>query len=172
MSKGNENQTQTAENEEKDTWIFQANPDQYRIEDSLQFEDEELWNLRQHASEVSTGDRVLVWISGANAGIYAIGTVTTEPHERPDSATGQQYWKDELSGKKPMPRVLVRYDRVLEKPLLKDYLRCDPVLEKMRIITMPRATNFPVSKKEWRAIEAWLNEDEPSELLEPLSSAT
>src|SRR5665648_774097 len=39
-------------------WIFQANPDRYRIETSLSVEQEELWNLMQHRTEISVGDHV------------------------------------------------------------------------------------------------------------------
>jgi hypothetical protein len=163
-----ESSDEAAETESKDTWIFQANPDRYRIEDSLSFEDSELWNLNQHADDVSLGDRVLIWISGSSAGIYAVGTAVTEPLERPDTPKGQRYWKDEGGGEKPKPRVRVRYDRVLDKPLLKDYLLCDPELEAMRIIRAPMGTNFPVSKKEWRFLDQWLGEDAPGRVLASL----
>ena len=74
------------------TWIFQANPAHYDIEASLRTEHVELWNLRQHASKVSMGDRVLIWISGKKSGIYAIGEVSTQPVDRPDSSAGRKYW--------------------------------------------------------------------------------
>src|SRR4051812_24312473 len=62
--------------EETRTWLFQANPDKYDIFETLQL-GEELWNLRQHAREVRVGDRVLIWVCGDDAGIYAVGRVVT-----------------------------------------------------------------------------------------------
>lgn len=143
----------------RQTWIFQANPDRYRIDDSLRIEYQEHWNLNQHAAKVEVGDRVLIWISGREAGIYAVGKVVTPPVVMPDSPQGQGYWIDSAEGLKPKPRVLVRYSHLLlSNPLLKSYLETDPVLQDMRIITFPRGTNFPVSDEQWKALEPWLRD--------------
>ncbi len=144
--------------EHPSVWIFQGSPDQYRLTDSLAVENEEYWNLRQHATAVRRGDRVLIWISGAEAGIYALGTVVSDPVLRPDSAAGLTYWAAPTEGTRPRPRVLVRYDRVmLDRPLLKEFLVTDPVLSELRILRNPRGTNFPVTAEEWAALEAWLD---------------
>lgn len=139
------------------TWIFQANPRLYQIEQSLQVEQEELWNLRQHQRQVQLNDRVLVWISGKRAGIYAVGTVRTSPVIEADSPKGIGYWNDKRQGYRPIARVLVRYDRVLlDRPLLRDFLLCDPALWNMSIFRNPRGTNFTVTEAEWQAIKVWL----------------
>lgn len=144
------------------TWIFQANPALYRITDSLNIEAEEYWNLRQHAHDVAPGDRVLIWLSGKQAGIYAIGTVTSAAIDRSDSPTGQAYWNDKAAGRRVIARVTVRYDRVLlDHPLYKDFLECDPELWNLTILRQPRGTNFSVTDAEWRALQGWL-EDQAS----------
>src|SRR5207253_3393387 len=139
-------------------WIFQANPNKYAIFDSLDTEIEEYWNLNQHARHVQKSDRVLIWISGANAGIYAMGTVMTEPLIRSDSAKGIEYWADPNNGTRAKPRVLVKYDRsFVARPILKDFLICDPELWNMQIVKSPRGTNFQVSPAEWNAIRTWID---------------
>jgi predicted RNA-binding protein with PUA-like domain len=141
------------------TWIFQGNPDKYRLSDSLHEMSEEWWNVRQHAKTVRAGDRVLIWISGENAGIYAIGTILTNPEVKPDSSLGLAYWNNPAEGEKPRARVRVRYERRLfERPLLKPYLQTDQELWGLKILNAPRGTNFPVTEAEWLAIEQWLNE--------------
>lgn len=140
-------------------WIFQANPNKYRIEESLKLEREEYWNLNQHAKKVDVGDRVLIWICGKEAGVYAVGTVVTEPELMPDSDKGMKYWLASNEGRRVKPRVLVRYDEVfLDNPLLRKYIRCDPALWNLQILRQPRGTNFPVSEEEWFAIRMWLDE--------------
>lgn len=140
------------------TWIFQANPKYYRIKESLQKESEEFWNLRQHASDVQVGDRVLIWICGSEAGIYALGSVITPPTELPDSPAGEEYWSEQSEARNVRPRVLVQYEEVfLERPLLKVFLQCDPDLWGLRIIEQPRGTNFPVTPQEWKALKQWLD---------------
>jgi EVE domain len=140
------------------TWIFQANPLLYRIEESLRVEQKEKWNLRQHQRDVQIGDRVLLWMAGKRAGIYATGVVMTSPIIESDSPKGIGYWNDKRQGYRPIARVLVQYERVLlDRPLLRDFLRCDPALWNMKILRSPRGTNFGVTEEEWLAIQAWLD---------------
>jgi 5-methylcytosine-specific restriction enzyme A len=143
------------------TWIFQANPTKYKINEALANLTEDLWNLNQHAKRVRRGDRALIWISGRKeAGIYAVGTIKTDPVLQADSPTGQQLWIDKRQGRMIKPRVLVGYDRwLLGRPLSKMLLRTDPDLAGLAIFRFPRGTIFPVTPDEWTAIEAWLEDD-------------
>jgi N4-bis(aminopropyl)spermidine synthase len=145
--------------ENRNTWIFQANPAKYDIHNSLKKESLELWGCLQHKDKIKRGDRVLVWVSGKSAGVYAVGTIMSEPSFRPDSPEGLMYWSDPLEGLSSRPRVWVKYERVLlERPLLRDYLRCDPELWGMTILAQPRGTNFAVNESQWQALEVWLEE--------------
>jgi len=140
------------------TWIFQANPAHYDIAASLTRERTEFWNCIQHAGKIRAGDRVLIWISGRQAGIYALGEILTNPEDRVDSETGQRYWKSG-GGHQVRPRVQVRYQRtLLDRPLLKQYLLWDPALGALNIINQPRGTNFAVTPAEWTALQVWLDD--------------
>lgn len=142
------------------TWIFQANPNLYDIHTSLNVEAEEFWNCKQHHAKIKMGDRVLIWISGKKSGVYALGTVTTDPVVRPDSVRGRSYWTDPNDGLKVHLRVKVKYEKVIvEKPLYRDFLQCDPDLWNLSIFAQPRGTNFPVREHEWQALEDWLEDD-------------
>lgn len=142
------------------TWIFQANPKKYRILDSLVAEKEELWNLNQHAHAVQEGDRVLIWISGDNAGIYAVGTVVSMPMFTQDTPSGMRYWLTPAEGTKVKPRVLVRYDRLLlDLPLTKAFLMTDPILSELRILKCAMGTNFAVTDEQCCALDDWLEDD-------------
>jgi 5-methylcytosine-specific restriction enzyme B len=138
--------------------MFQASPARYHIHSSLTPGYEEFWNLRQHAESVHPGDRVLLWVSGEEAGLYAVGTVVSDTEVRPDSPAGIQRWTDPAEGLKARARVLVRYDRVLEPPLLKVFLQADPLLWDLRILRCARGTNFPVSRGEWEVLQEWLED--------------
>lgn len=140
------------------TWIFQANPKLYDIHDSLKLETRELWGCKQHKDKIRKDDRVLIWISGSKAGIYAVGTVLTDPSPQPDTPSGMSYWNNPLEGLDDRPRVWVQYEKILlDQPLLKEFLRCDPELWDLRIMHKPMGTNFPVKDHEWLALKSWLN---------------
>lgn len=141
-------------------WMFQANPARYQIYDSLAQVSEEFWNLRQYAEDVQAGDRVLLWISGEEAGIYALGTVLTEAEVRADSPAGVRRWTNPSEGLQARARVLVRYDRVLERPLLKLFLQADPLLWDLQILRCARGTNFPIRPAEWNALQEWFEDED------------
>lgn len=142
-------------------WVFQANPTRYRIHNSLKQETEEWWNLNQHVEKIRIGDSIAVWVSGTEAGIYALGKVIEGPIDRPDSVQGQGYWADAAEGLKSKPRVRVRYNQLLfERPLLKVFLEADPDLWDLSVIRAPRGTNFPVRPEEWRALQNWVAGDD------------
>ncbi len=139
------------------TWLFQANPNMYEIETSLRVERDEMWNLRQHHKDIEVNDHVLIWIAGKQAGIYAVGTVTSPPIVTNDTVKGIGYWKDKREGHRAIARVWVRYNRVLiDRPLLRDFLLCDPDLWNLSILRNPRGTNFAVTEAEWKALKVWL----------------
>jgi 5-methylcytosine-specific restriction enzyme B len=161
---GDANQAKLPPERAARVWIFQANPKRYRILDSLRTETEELWNIRQHVEEIAPGDRVLIWLCGDDAGIYALGTVTTAAVIRPDTPEGQAYWNDKPAGKRPIARAKVRYDRkLLERPVLKAFLVNDPDLWNLSVMRQPRGTNFPVRENEWGSLQDWfVDAAEPS----------
>ena len=145
------------------TWIFQASPTRYNIATSLLVETRELWNCNQHVTKIKNGDRVIIWISGSKAGIYAIGKVVSDPVVRPDSTVGIGYWANVLDGLESKPRVLVEYEHtLLERPILRKYLQWDPELWGLSVFKQPRGTNFTVTEDEWLAIEAWIAKTKPT----------
>lgn len=62
-------------------WIFQANPDRYDVLNALS--DSELesqcWQVNQNAEKIKKGDIALIWMSGKEAGIYAVTEVISNP---------------------------------------------------------------------------------------------
>lgn len=139
------------------SWLFQANPEIYRIADSLVLENQEYWNLRQYWTEVSIGDKVYIWMSGSAAGIYMIGRVISSPILTMDSDRGKQYWLSSRERVTSRQRVLISYEQSLvERPLLRDYLRHDSVLQGMGVIVSPRGTNFPISLDQELRLCEWI----------------
>jgi len=53
-------------------WLFQSNPKYYRIMDGIRDFEQMLWSVTRYAKDMVSGDGVLIWVSGEQAGIYAI----------------------------------------------------------------------------------------------------
>ncbi len=150
------NPNQSGTPTERTTWLFQASPKRYRILESLAAERQEMWNLRHFKDIIAIGDRIIIWLAGADAGIYATGTVISPATVMADTPTGQAYWTTG-EGSERRHRVQVRYDQVfLDRPLSKQFIQTDPVLCELAVLKMPQGTNYPVSEEQWQAINAWL----------------
>jgi len=67
----------------KNFWIFQANPEYYDLEGALKNCEEINWGISQHQEKIKKGDEVFLWLSGTNAGIYAVAEVLTDPGPLP-----------------------------------------------------------------------------------------
>jgi hypothetical protein len=108
------------------------------------------FRVSRFKTEIDTGDRVLLWEAGSDAGIYAIGQISGELFERSSDDDGDE--GDEVVA------VPWRLTRKVDPPLLRTELLEHPVLKGLSVITAPQGTNFRVTEEQW---------DELRQLLEP-----
>lgn len=132
-------------------WLFQGNPKYYRVKEALRDFERLPWSVTNFKDEIHPGDGVLIWISGHEAGIYAIAEVLEAPKKWkniPDSG----YWL-ESSQFIDKPFALIRLTtKLLDKPLLKIQLLEDPILQDLSVIKMAQRTNFKVTPEQWKRI--------------------
>jgi energy-coupling factor transporter ATP-binding protein EcfA2 len=124
------------------TWLFQSNPKIYDLIDelkNLQVGDEDSWRVNRYRSEMKPGDIVILWVSGQQAGIYALGELTDEPKNE-----NGEVW------------VSYRYTHILDTPISRDTIKAHPILHNMQIIRMPQGTNFRVTDEEWNVLQTLL----------------
>ena len=116
-------------------WLFQFNPALYRWFDRIKESKEtEQWLVSQYAKEIHNGDKVAVWASGENAGVYAVGEIITEPRKRLLAAEQEKYWvnQEDLLKFEEKYSVTLKYTRVIiDRPLLEDACNKDPILSGM-----------------------------------------
>ena len=136
-------------------WIFQANPQRYDVLNSLadQRLDEDVWLVNQYKDSIKKGDIGLVWMSGKEAGIYAVVDIISDPTFMKDSPLSAQYWVSDEE--KEQTKLRIKYKCKIK--LTNDYisrqeLKNIPGLVNMKIFKMPQGTNFPVTNEEWNLI--------------------
>ena len=138
-------------------WIFQANPQRYDIMNALA--DEEIgndmhWLVNQHKKDIAKGHIGMIWLSGREAGIYAIAEIVTDPQfmEEPDAE--KKYWTDSVDKEGEKLRVKMKIVKnMLNKPLTKESIRNTDGLQNLSILRLPRGTNFKVTSDEWNRIK-------------------
>jgi hypothetical protein len=111
----------------------------------------------RYRDEMTPGDKVLVWQSGAEAGIYAIGELVTAPYEHTTDASPEEIERKSFLGH-PW-RVDFRYTHILlNDPILRSTLQNDPGFKAAQILSIPQGSNFRITTGEWGAVQCYLNE--------------
>lgn len=152
---------QPATNGEPQVWIFQANPNYYRILEALQALDRLTFLTNRYEDEVAVGDVVLLWMSGKYAGIYAQARVDEGVDLRASDGPDVDFWVDPAAADTVKPRVVLSIQRrFLGKPVLKTRLAGVPELHELMILRQPNGTNFRVTNEQWDALQRLLPADE------------
>ncbi len=137
-------------------WIFQFNPEIY---DWLGWIKEhkanEQWLVSRFAKFICIGDKVVIWASGKEGGIYAFGEVVTYPQKKglnPEQAIHYKIISD-LDKFRKKPSVFIKYLKVfVDRPISKDVCKKNKVLSTLVLNDFANATNFKLSKTQWLRI--------------------
>lgn len=132
-------------------WFFQANPKLYNIDAALAQLDRIWWRVPQYTSELRIGDAVVIWRSGANAGVVGVGRIMTEPQARaaPDPSELPFIRNNE---RESATEVCVQVRPT--EPVLKDAVRALPTLTDHPVIIAPMGTVFPIDDDGWAELSS------------------
>ena len=149
------NEYEIYDNEDPTVWIFQGNPDRYDVLNALS--DKEIgnsihWLVNQHKQKIKKGHIALIWMSGKEAGIYAIARIETNPRQLAESPAEKKYWtgNEERDVANRVRLTVIR--RLINNPILKEKLLKIPELSQLSIFRQFQGTNFPVKESEWQII--------------------
>ncbi|WP_460526580.1 AAA family ATPase [Flindersiella endophytica] len=135
---------------ERRYWMFQCNPKQYDLFEHLPQlppGTNDSWVVTRYRDEMRPGDGVVLWQSGARAGIYALARLTGTPRLAPTAD-----FRPETVGAEEH-RVDLRIERHVLPPITRDQARTDPVLAGLDVLLRPwHGTDFAVTRDQWRAI--------------------
>ena len=115
-------------------WVVQCNPRVTDIFASARTALPESWCVKRHAKEIRRGDRVVLWLSGTAAGVYALGEVTADV----DLGTSAR------QGAGPSPALQATLDLFLnlfDRPVTRTVLKTDPRFAAEPILRQPFAAN-------------------------------
>ncbi|HZU14502.1 MAG TPA: EVE domain-containing protein [Chloroflexota bacterium] len=139
------------------TWIFACNPKFHNLAADLPLYaegDTMNWSIRQHREEIHAGDRVILWMGGEDAGLYATGILAGDPYDRywevsPPEAERRPYmasarWAD------------LTFTCIFPRPITRRELMAHPILRDLPMLRARRGTNFPVTPEQWGALQPLL----------------
>ncbi|MGK7941292.1 MAG: SUMF1/EgtB/PvdO family nonheme iron enzyme [Crocosphaera sp.] len=139
-------------------WLFQGSPKRYRMLDAIRDLDEVIWpvKIKSYFKEMTLEDRSIIWVSGKEAGIYALIEIVELFDESQDVIPNDiDYWLDTtvIDNGQNHPKARLRFiKKFLDKPILKEQLKQDQLLKDLLIIRNPRLSRTRVTPEESQRI--------------------
>ncbi len=134
-------------------WIFQSNPERFDIFNALEKLDDDVWGVKKYKEKIKADDIGLIWMSGKDAGIYAIADVVAAPNYMAESEEVAKFWRSEEDKNQIKLCVRLNYKlKLLNNPIFRKELKNISQLKNMAIFRQPQGTNFPVTEEEWSII--------------------
>ena len=142
-------------------WVFQANPNRFDIFNALS--DPEVqrhcWQVNQNINKIKKGDIALIWMSGKEAGIYAVAEIASDPSIMGEPPTEEKYWlSNEDKGVERLRVELINKTILINNPVYRYELKAIEKLKNLSILRVAQGTNFSVSDMEWRVIKKLIND--------------
>ena len=129
-------------------WIFQGNPNVFDFETAIRNNILEDWTVTAHKDKIKIGDKVILWITGKNAGCYALAEVTKET-QTINNSKDSHLWKSEDKG--TLKAGIKITHSLIDKPILWSTIKGIEGLENLKVGN--QGTNFSATKQEYRIIE-------------------
>jgi hypothetical protein len=129
------------------SWIFQGNPSLFDVRGALRALPDLNWVTRQHSKKIRSGDTVYFWESGADGGLVARGTVTTDPDMLPPRDEEIPFHHTDEFDSEEMA-VVVHVDHLATELIKRDQLLAYPELQDLSFLQNPTGTNFQATTKQ------------------------
>jgi|GEM_PF-772865 len=135
------------ENNKINYWIFQGNPKYYDFEEALYKNVIKDWMVSAHKKEIKPGDKVIIWITGKNAGCYALAEVMSKP-KKIKYSSDEEFWKGEH--KNELKAEIKITHNFVKNPITKEQIANINELSDLKIGN--QGTNFQATEKQYDAI--------------------
>ena len=137
-------------------WLFQFNPNIYDIDSALRVLSEVDCVVEEHLDQIREGHRVLLWKGGKDSALVAVGTVIEGVAQRKPIPSNLLFYKKAEYTDNITFRILLRIDKVFDRPVPKEEFAANPVLKDSLIIMQPDKNNYPLNALEHSSIEELL----------------
>lgn len=143
-------------------WLFQAHPKKLHLVEALRANALQSFWVKSHKDKIRSGDKVIIWQTGKQAGVYALGTVRSEPKEIELSTEEKKYWLDG----RPQVSVRLRVDYNLwNRPIDSELVKGHATFENFNAGLS--GTNYTATKEQFEFLERMLQESNALEEPQP-----
>lgn len=131
-------------------WIFQGSPDVFDVVKSLKDGVLKTWSVKAHKSKITTGDKVILWLTGKEGGCYALAEVESDVFQSSVSEEESFYYKEPPS--EPYDQVELRITHNLaENPITTEMIDGLQALSALKAGN--QGTNFSATEEQYEALK-------------------
>ena len=134
-------------------YLTKSNPNTFRLQDYLATDPEESrWTV---CKDAKPGDTLVIGLSGEEAGIYAMATITSNPllgSEKPD------FWVSPEEAAKPRYRAVIQFSHIRRRPIQEENLMRIPELKRVPKLLHRQGAACHLIREEMQAIDRLMEE--------------
>jgi hypothetical protein len=131
-------------------WVFQCNPRLYDLKQAVRRNHLKTWKVTAHKQRIKKGDKVIMWMTGSEAGCYALATVRTEVFKGWGEMVEADYFHvDDLPEAWDRCEIEIDLD-LTAAPILRKTTEADPVLAGLKVGM--QGTNFQATPAQYQQL--------------------
>ncbi len=136
--------------EDNQYWVFQGNPKIYDVPQALKAEVLKSWTVKAHKESIKSGDKFILWLTGDNSGVYALGEVVSEPMDLKEEPEELSFYRDQIH-QDNATRVEIRITHnLVNSPITKEKIQNTRELANLKVGM--QGTNFKATEAEYLKI--------------------
>lgn len=131
-------------------WVFQGNPKIYDFNGAMNAGVLNTWSVSSHKSKIKKGDKIIFWLTGANAGCYALGEAQSGVYQSSGSEEDKAFYLDQTvdtEGNKV--KVMIDVD-LTSNPITNDEVASVSSLNNLNVGL--QGTNLSATQDEYEAL--------------------
>ncbi|QDK80721.1 EVE domain-containing protein [Spirosoma sp. KCTC 42546] len=132
-------------------WVFLGSPSQFRIVKSLEDNALRTWRVTAHSQQVKVGDNVILWVTGTEAGCYALAEVVSEVYTGLDEVGEQPYQLTGFAGESAQRVKIKVLLNLWNQPVTKADIQGLPAFADFK--GGNQGTNFTATQEQFETIE-------------------
>jgi len=131
-------------------WVFQGSPKIYNAVEAINADAVKTWTVSAHKDKIKPGDKFILWLTGSQAGCYALGSVDSEVTMMKEEDDEMSYY---LS---PTPQVentrvkIVIEHNLVDNPVLWELIKEEQVFKDFK--GSNQGTNFTATEEQYEAL--------------------
>jgi 5-methylcytosine-specific restriction protein B len=130
--------------------IFQGTPQVFDLRECLKNNDLASWMVKAHKDKIAPGDKVILWLSGKEAGCYALAEVQSEIYHGRDEEKERKYYVDQGQHEDEDRVKIIVTHNLVNHPVLWEDIKGLPEFENFKAGN--QGTNFSSSEEEYQTI--------------------